>query len=203
MNGRIQQLDTLIPLTLEFAGSPYSFDFYVSRHLPADAILGLDAIIDSGWLIDAIHRQLLHVYHALPPLHLAPCSHQALLAYTASSITIPSRTWHRIVVHNPYTRDTPPHITALACTPTLPSVLPLHGASSVAPAHTPYIPLLLCNSGYRPVFLPASVPVAYLAACQILDVDPPSATASVFLAGERAAEQTETETKAKQSGKPI
>ena len=165
VNGRVQQLDTRVALTLDFAGSPYSFDFYLSRLLPADAILGLEAIIESGWLIDAIHRQLLHVYHALPPLPLAPCSHRALLAYTATATTLPPRTWTRIVVCNPHVRYTPPHLTTLACTPTFPPVLPLHGASSLVPAHTPYLPLpplqlWLCScpaAGGSPCCLPCDM----------------------------------------------
>ena len=62
---------------MELNRHPYVFDFYITPTLPGDALLGMDAIVDAGWIIDPINRILLHKTHALPPIQLYPCIHKA------------------------------------------------------------------------------------------------------------------------------
>ena len=70
VNGQVQTLGEQVELAMDLSGYPYAFTLYVAIDLPICAILGLDAIIEAGWLVDAINRRLLHVHHALPPLQI-------------------------------------------------------------------------------------------------------------------------------------
>ena len=96
--GQRQTLTRRTALTLDIHNHPYAFEMHIAPELPVHALLGLDAIIEAGWVVDAIHRQLIHVYHALPPIPLAPCPHTALLAYTVQEVTLPPRAWKHIAV---------------------------------------------------------------------------------------------------------
>ena len=164
VNGKLRTLDEHVPLTLEFSGAPYGFDFYLSPQLPADVLLGMSAIVEAGWIIDPIRRQLYHCEHALPPLPFAPCPHRGVCAYTAAPVTIPARTWKRIMVPNPYPQQEKPpgKREALQCTPITPPTLPLHGAPIVTRVSAPEIPVLLCNTAYFDLPIPADVPVVRL-----------------------------------------
>ena len=68
-------------LTLDIKGYSYVFAFYIIPYLPMNAILGIDAIAEAAWVIDATVRHLYHHNHALPPIPLAPYRHTASLAY--------------------------------------------------------------------------------------------------------------------------
>ena len=155
-------------MTFEFHDAPYTFDFLITPHLPTPAILGLTAIVQAGWLVDAIHRRLLHVYHALPPLTLAPCQHTALLAYAAATVQIPARTWKHVPVKNPYSFPDPQKHILLCLSPTLPPAEPLHGAPLVAQWTNEALPLPICNTGYSPITVPLGAPVAYVEPAALL-----------------------------------
>ena len=91
-------VDTRGILTLDIAGYPYVFAFYIIPHLPMDAILGIDAIAEAAWVIDATARHLYHHNHALPPIPLAPCRHTASLAYAEEETIISPSTWQWIPI---------------------------------------------------------------------------------------------------------
>ena len=166
ISGQRQPLTQQVTLTFELGGYPYSFDFYVAPGLPVSAILGLDAIIESGWMVDAIHRRLLHVNHALPPIKLAPCAHTALLAYAAEDTVVPARAWKHVAVRNPYAAQFAQMFSLVCFTPTPPEMAPMHGAPTAAPATASVIPLLICNTGEEPILVPKEAPLAYLEGCE-------------------------------------
>ena len=72
ISGNLQKLSEIATVPMELNGHPYVFDFYITPTLPGDALLGMDAIVDAGWIIDPIDRILLHKTHALPPIQLYP-----------------------------------------------------------------------------------------------------------------------------------
>ena len=181
INGQKQPLAQQVTLTFELAGYPYSFAFYVAPGLPVSAILGLEAIVDSGWLVDATYRRLLHINHALPPIKLAPCAHTALLAYAMTDTVIPPRSWKHVTARNPYAAQHE-RVCGLVCfTPTPPATAPLHGAPAVALASADAIPLLLCNTSEHPIQVPKHAPLAYLDGCEEMELSS-STSASQLLA---------------------
>ena len=185
VSGNTQLLDRKLSVTLEIDGYPYTFDFFVTSSIPADALLGIEAIREAGWLIDPIGRSLIHKTHALPPLHLAPCPHVAALAYAASGLYIPPRMWKPVPVSRPILAQPPPH--ALLClTPTLPPSLPLHGAPTLVDATSKFpAALLLCNVSQEPLWIPAGSPIAYLDFCAV------AASSSSTLSSSGGARETE------------
>ena len=147
VNGHPQTLTEQVQLAMDLSGCPYVFTMYVTANLPICAILGLDAIIEAGWLVDAIHRRLLHVHHALPPLHLAPCTHTVLLARTCNTTVIPARSWKHVKVWHPHTTPPGPSYVCACLVPALPASKPLHGVP-VLVAWTNRAALIpLCNAG--------------------------------------------------------
>ena len=54
ISGNLQKLTEIATVPLELSGYPYVFDFYISPTLPGDALLGIDAIIGAGWIINPI-----------------------------------------------------------------------------------------------------------------------------------------------------
>ena len=88
ISGNLQKLSEIATVPLELNGHPCVFDFYISPTLPGDALLGMDAIIDAGWIIDPIDRILLHKTHALPPIRLHPCMHKAHMLRMARKCTL-------------------------------------------------------------------------------------------------------------------
>ena len=147
VNGQRQTLTMQVEMAMDLSGYPYAFSLYVADNLPICAILGLDAIIEAGWLVDAIYRQLLHVHHALPPLKLAPCTHTVLLVRTNAEVTIPARTWKHVTVTQPYQRPDVPQFVCACLTPSLPPTKTIHGAPIIADWTSDTLPIPLCNTG--------------------------------------------------------
>ena len=83
-----QKLNEVVTLPLELSGYPYVFDFYVTPTLPGDALLGMDAIVEAGWIVDPIDRVLLHKTHALPPIRLHSCIHESHILRTKQTCTL-------------------------------------------------------------------------------------------------------------------
>ena len=167
VNDQRQTLNTQVEMTMELSGYPYAFSLYVAANLPICAILGLDAIIEAGWLVDAIHRQLLHVHHALPPLKLAPCTHTVLLVRTSSEVTIPARSWKHVTVAQPYQRPDIPHYVCVCLTPSLPPTKALHGAPVVTDWAIHNVPIPICNTSDEDILIPADTAISY-AECTVL-----------------------------------
>ena len=164
VNGNVQFLKSKLTLTLEMNGFPCTFDFYITTQLPADALLGIEAIKEAGWLIDSVGRSLIHKTHALPPLSLAPCPHTSTLAYAEHGVYLPPRIWKTINVRT--SLFTSP---SLCFTPTLPPALPLHGAPVLcALSSSNQYPLLICNSGTDPIWIPRAGPIAFVEPCKVL-----------------------------------
>ena len=88
ISGNSQKLDEIVTVPLELSGYPHVFDFYVTPTLPGDALLGMDAIIEAGWIIDPIDRVLLHKTHALPPIRLHSCIHESQALRTKEKCTL-------------------------------------------------------------------------------------------------------------------
>ena len=156
-------VDTRGVLTLDIGGYPYVFAFYIIPHLPMDAILGMDAIAEAAWVIDATARHLYHHNHALPPIPLAPCRHTASLAYAQEETIISPSTWQWIPIQLP----TLSGAVALCATPQCPAESPLFG-SPVAyrpDSKTSGIKLLLCNPSPSPIEIPRHAPVAVIEPC--------------------------------------
>ena len=68
VSGNTQLLNRKLSVTLEINGYPYTFDFFVTPCIPADALLGIEAIREAGWLIDPIGRSLIHKNTCAAPI---------------------------------------------------------------------------------------------------------------------------------------
>ena len=88
ISGNSQKLSEVVTVPLELSRYPYVFDFYVTPTLPGDALLGMDAIVEAGWIVDPIDRLLLHKTHALPPIRLHPCIHDSHMLRTEQKCTL-------------------------------------------------------------------------------------------------------------------
>jgi len=66
---------------------------YITTSFPADGILGLDAVTEAGWIIDAIDHILIHKTYAIPPVKLSPYQHTTMFACTITPITLQPRSW--------------------------------------------------------------------------------------------------------------
>ena len=167
VTGATQQLRQQVTLLLEINTYPYVFDFFVADNLPADAILGIDAIVEAGWIIDVFRRCLYYLTHAIPPVPLAPCPHTVVLAYAAAEFVLPPRSWKRI----PVSAD--PRM-ALACddavmllTPSPPPQLAVHGAPVVMQLSDQHPSVLLCNYGTQSLCVEKGSPLAYREVCML------------------------------------
>ena len=168
VSGQRQTLTTKVEMAMDLSGYPYAFALYVATNLPICAILGLDAIIEAGWLVDAIHRRLLHVHHALPPLSLAPCTHSVLLARTSATTTIPPKSWKHVAVSQPHRYHHAPQYVCICLTPSLPPTKMLHGAPVVTTVATQAVPIPLCNTSNEAITIPADTAVAYVDSVALL-----------------------------------
>ena len=92
----LQSLDEIVTVPLELSRYPYVFDFYVTPILPRDALLGMDAIIKAGWIVDPIDRVLLHKTHALPPIRLHSCIHNSHTLRTKQRCTLAPISWQKV-----------------------------------------------------------------------------------------------------------
>ena len=166
VRGGTSSLSQQTTLLFDINSHPYAFDFYVCDTIPADAILGIDAIIEAGWIVDVFNRCLYHATHALPPVPLAPCHHTAKLAYAAAAFVLPPRTWKAVRVT--WTGATAPKEGGglVLLTPTTPIESPVHGAPSVVEENAALKYVLLCNNGGDTLYIDVDSPVAYREECQ-------------------------------------
>ena len=96
ISGNSQSLDEIVTVPLELSGYPYVFDFYVTPTLPGDALLGMDAIVEAGWIVDPIDRVLFHKTHALPPIRLHSCIHNSHTLRTKQRCTLAPISWQKV-----------------------------------------------------------------------------------------------------------
>ena len=167
VTGATQHLRQQVTLMFDLNTYPYIFDFYVTDQLPADAILGLDAIIEAGWVIDIFRRCLYHLNHALPPVPLAPCPHTVTLAYAAAAFSLPPQSWKRVPVR--VARDTMPSDAVVLRTPSPPLHMTVHGAPTVMWATAEQPCVLLCNYGTQVLRVEEGSPLAYEERCEIVE----------------------------------
>ena len=169
-----------VTLLLELNSYPYAFDFYVADNLPADAILGIDAIVEAGWIIDVFRRCLYHLTHAIPPVPLAPCSHTVVLAYAAADFELPPRTWKRVAVKAEAAMTAPGGDALLLLTPSPPVQLAVHGAPTVMQLCEERPCVLLCNYGIQSLSVESGSPLAIAEVCVLATagVSPASSTAA-------------------------
>ena len=128
VTGATEHLHQQVTLLMELNTFPYVFDFYVVERLPADALIGIDGIVEAGWIIDVFRRCLYHLTHAIPPVPLAPCSHTTVLAYAAAKFVLPPRTWKRVPVRAARSAFATTGDALVLYTPSPPAQLPVHGA---------------------------------------------------------------------------
>ena len=148
---------------------PYVFDFYLANTLPADAIIGIDGIVEAGWVIDVFNRCLYHLTHALPPIPLAPCPHTAQLAYAASTLDLPPRAWKRVAVSWEKQPASEEGGELVMLTPTTPPDAPVHGAPVVLEAKAEKFFVLLCNNSDEELHVEEGSPVAYRETCKVME----------------------------------
>ena len=164
VTGAVTQLRQQVTLLLELNAYPYA-DFFVAENLPADAILGIDAIVEAGWIIDVFRRCLYHLTHAIPPVPLAPCPHTVVLAYAVASFELPSRSWKRIGVKAGTTMTATHDDALLLLTPSPPQQLTVHGAPTVMSPKEEQLYVLLCNYGLQPLKVEQGSPLACVEVC--------------------------------------
>ena len=166
VSGGSQVLTQCATLPLELGGYPYVFDMYITASLPADGILGLDAITEAGWIVDAVDRILIHKTHAIPPVKLSPCHHTSMFVSTQAPVTLQPRAWQWIPVSVP--KEIMQHTssdTHWCITPTPPDTLPILGIPLISDVATFPTKLLLCNTGYTHQEIPAAAQVAIAQRC--------------------------------------
>ena len=168
VNGNTQALAEQVELAMDLSGYPYAFSLYVATRLPICAILGLDAIIEAGWLVDAIHRRLLHVHHALPPLQLAPCAHTVLLARTQKEAVVPARSWCHVPVVQPFQQPSAPAYLCPCLLPSLPPMKPLHGVPVLTAWNNRIVPVPVCNTSEQEIRIPAGSAISYVDCAALL-----------------------------------
>ena len=160
ISGNSQKLSEIVTVPLELSGYPYVFDFYVTPTLPGDALLGMDAIIDAGWIVDPIERLLLHKTHALPPIRLHPCIHKSHTLHTRQKCTLAPMAWHKIPIRHHgnllYTKRE-----ACIIMPSLLPTLAVYGAPTIHNTSDSEKFVLLCNMSQEPIIIPAGAMVAY------------------------------------------
>ena len=168
VTGATEFLKQQVTLLFELNAFPYMFDFYVAESLPADALLGIDGIVEAGWIIDVFRRCLYHLTHAIPPVPLAPCPHTIVLAYAATQFVLPPRAWKRVPVRAHPHAAALPEGTVVLLTPSPPPQLTVHGAPIVmmAAASQPYV--LLCNHGDAPLSVEVDSPLASQELCEVV-----------------------------------
>ena len=173
ISGNSQRLSEIVTVPLELSGYPYVFDFYVTPTLPGDALLGMEAIIEAGWIVDPIDRVLLHKTHALPPIRLHPCIHESHAMRTKQKCTLAPMSWQRVSVE-----DSKPLLLATAKTciliPSLLPIFPFHGAPTVHNSEDQEKFVLLCNMSSEPIDIPADATVAHQEIAY--DIEEPSLT---------------------------
>ena len=168
VTGATEFLKQQVTLLFDLNAFPYMFDFYVAERLPADALLGIDGIVEAGWIIDVFRRCLYHLTHAIPPVPLAPCPHTIVLAYAATQFVLPPRAWKRVPVRaNPQAAALPEGAVVLL-TPSPPPQLTVHGAPIVMLAATPTPCVLLCNHGDAPLNVEVGSPLATQELCDVV-----------------------------------
>ena len=168
ISGNVQKLSEVATVPLELSGYPYVFDFYITPTLPGDALLGMDAIVEAGWIIDPIDRVLLHKTHALPPIRLHSCIHESHILRTKQSYTLAPMTWHRV----PVLDDKPSsHSLTMTCIllPAASPVLSVYGAPTVHNTSDCRKFILLCNMSQKSIEIPAGAIVAHQEQVQDLD----------------------------------
>ena len=159
ISGNTQKLDEIVVVPLELNGFPYVFDFYVTPTLPGDALLGMDAITEAGWVIDPIDRILLHKTHALPPIRLHPCIHNTHRLHTKQHCTLAPMSWQKIPVQDKSTIQAKKGISIIIPSP--PPTLAIYGAPVVHNTEDPEKFVLLCNMSFESIDIPADAIIAY------------------------------------------
>ena len=165
VTGDTQYLSQMTTLAFDICAYPYVFDFYLARTLPADAILGLDAIIEAGWVIDIFHRCLYHLTHALPPIPFAPCPHTTTLAFASATFTLPPRTWCPVRVQWERCVEDEDENELTLLVPSTPAEVTAHGAPVVTYAAAKTHVVMLCNHGSTELRVEKGSPVAEREIC--------------------------------------
>ena len=190
VTGATEYMRQMVTLLFELNAYPYVFDLFVTEKLPADALLGIDAIVEAGWIIDVFRRCMYHLTHAIPPVPMAPCPHTVTLAYAVAEFVLPPRAWRRISVrpepHASATNDT----VLLLMTPSPPSHLTVHSAPVVMEMNDPSPCVLLCNYGTQSLCVEKGSPLAYREVC-------------IVAVAAETAEQTPTSRKRREKGKQL
>ena len=168
ISGNLQKLNEVATVPLELGGYPYVFDFYVTPTLPGDALLGMDAIIEAGWIVDPIDRLLLHKTHALPPIRLHPCVHESHMLRTKQKCTLAPMTWHKVPVIDD---EVSFQSSSIACIllPFPPPTLAVHGAPTFHNTTDQQKFILLCNMSQDPIDIPVGAIVAHQEIAQDLE----------------------------------
>ena len=160
ISGNSQKLDEIVTVPLELSGFPYVFDFYVTPTLPGDALLGMDAITEAGWIIDPIDRILIHKTHALPPIRFHPCIHESQALRTKQTCTLAPMAWHKVMVQgNGSLYETTAKICIIM--PSLPPILPIYGAPTVHNTEDQQKFALICNLSQESLEIPAGAIIAH------------------------------------------
>ena len=159
ISGNSQRLNEIVTVPLELCGYPYVFDFYVTPTLPGDALLGMDAIVEAGWIVDPIDRVLLHKTHALPPIRLHSCIHEAHALRTTQKCTLAPMSWQKVSVQNKGLLSQ----TAKACIiiPSPSPIFSIYGAPTIHNTDDDEKFTLLCNMSQDPIDIPHGAIVAY------------------------------------------
>ena len=168
VSGGVQNLTQRATMLFDINAYPYVFDFYLANTLPADALIGIDGIIEAGWVIDIFNRCLYHLTHALPPIMFAPCPHTAQLAYAATTFVLPPRSWKRVAVSWSERAAPEGGGELVLLTPTTPSDAPVHGAPVLVEAEAEKFFVLLCNNSDEELHIEQDSPVAYREPCEVL-----------------------------------
>ena len=160
ISGNSQKLSEVVTVPLELSGYPYVFDFYVTPTLPGDALLGMDAIVEAGWIVDPIDRLLLHKTHALPPIRLHPCIHDSHMLRTEQKCTLAPMSWQKIPLRD---EESFLQTTAKTCIiiPSPPPVFSIYGAPTFHNTSDFKKFALLCNMTQEPIDIPAGATIAY------------------------------------------
>ena len=171
ISGNLQKLSEIATVPMELNRHPYVFDFYITPTLPGDALLGMDAIVDAGWIIDPIDRILLHKTHALPPIQLYPCIHKAHRLRMVRKCTLAPMTWHRVQVYDKHSYPVFYSNTCLLL-PSPPPILPICGAPTFHNITDSQKFILICNMSSEPIEIPADASIAVQEEAQDLGEEP-------------------------------